>query len=42
MLREERPGQSSLYDPIGRKSWQFASRLPAEKPSRLHNLGSQP
>ncbi len=27
---------------MGRKSWQFASRLPAEKLSRLHNPGIQP
>ncbi|KRA97220.1 hypothetical protein ASD91_27840 [Pseudomonas sp. Root68] len=30
------------YDALGRKSWQFASRLPAEKLSRLHNPGIQP
>jgi RHS repeat-associated protein len=30
------------YDAMGRKSWQFASRLPAEKLSRLHNPGIQP
>jgi hypothetical protein len=29
------------YDALGRKSWQFASRLPAEKLSRLHNPGIQ-
>jgi RHS repeat-associated protein len=27
---------------MGRKSWQFASRLPAEKLSRIHNPGIQP
>ncbi|CAI8952055.1 hypothetical protein EMIT0P4_590001 [Pseudomonas sp. IT-P4] len=30
------------YDALGRKSWQFASRLPAEKLSRLYNPGIQP
>ncbi len=30
------------YDAMGRKSWQFASRLPAEKLSRIHNPGIQP
>jgi RHS repeat-associated protein len=27
---------------MGRKSWQFASRLPAEKLSKIHNPGIQP
>ncbi|VVN75153.1 hypothetical protein PS712_00681 [Pseudomonas fluorescens] len=30
------------YDAMGRKSWQFASRLPAEKLSSIHNPGIQP
>jgi RHS repeat-associated protein len=30
------------YDALGRKSWQFASRLPAEKLSKIHNPGIQP
>jgi YD repeat-containing protein len=30
------------YDAMGRKAWQFASTLPAEKLSQLHNLGIQP
>jgi RHS repeat-associated protein len=30
------------YDAMGRKSWQFASRLPAEKLSKIHNPGIQP
>jgi YD repeat-containing protein len=30
------------YDAMGRKSWQFASRLPAEKLPRIHNPGIQP
>ncbi|WP_442962299.1 MULTISPECIES: RHS repeat domain-containing protein [unclassified Pseudomonas] len=30
------------YDAMGRKAWQFASRLPAEKLSQLHNPGIQP
>ena len=29
------------YDALGRKSWQFALHLPAEKLSRLHNPGIQ-
>jgi YD repeat-containing protein len=42
LLRTARGLPSSRQDAMGRKSWQFASRLPAEKLSRLHNLGSQP
>ncbi len=30
------------YDAMGRKSWQFASSLPAEKLSRIHNPGITP
>ncbi|KPG94936.1 hypothetical protein AEQ67_22615 [Pseudomonas sp. RIT-PI-q] len=30
------------YDAMGRKAWQFASTLPAEKLSQLHNPGIQP
>jgi RHS repeat-associated protein len=30
------------YDALGRKNWQFASRLPAEKLSSIHNPGIQP
>nr|WP_268801155.1 hypothetical protein [Pseudomonas sp. BSw22131] len=30
------------YDAMGRKSWQFASSLPAKKLSRLHNPGITP
>ena len=27
------------YDPMGRKAWQFASTLPADKLSQVHNAG---
>nr|WP_268796877.1 RHS repeat-associated core domain-containing protein [Pseudomonas sp. BSw22131] len=30
------------YDAMGRKSWQFASTLPSEKLSRIHNPGITP